>query len=360
MLLIISQTTLLSQDSILYARIGVYGGINFNFHSADFTKLKDIDNCCPAFESGAGNGINTGLLYEMPISKSSLLGVRLGLISFNGTLINREPTMLIVDKRLASGEFTHTLNSYYTNLGLEPYFSYRPFYDLFLSVGLRAGVNIKSEFDQKEEITKPSGVGTFFDKDSNDTFSRIRNQASGDIPEAIPTIFHLFFAAGYELPLNKNRTMLLVPEMQLYLGLNEFVKETNWYAGAFRIGVSLKYSLKKRDSEIELENDIEDDTDTFRMSSNALFYKQRKRTTEAIASLQENHKYDNNYINNTLHQKQTEFSQLLNPLIFVNNEGINQKKFYLKIYPTNFCNESISLCNQVFSMNTFILKKRTE
>lgn len=261
LLIIIIFAPALSEDNVLDSRYGIYGAFNFNFHSADFNKLRDIPNCCPQFENGSGTGLNIGALYEVPLSKQLLLGFRFGYMTLDGELTNTESTLVIVNRRLASGEFTHTMIGKFSNIGIEPYFSYQLFNDFFLGVGLRFGANLTATYNQKEEITKPASVGTFADSLGNDTYSRTRNVRSGDIPDAVSPINHLIFRANYDLPLNKDRSMLLSPEMAFYVSLNEFVKETSWKVGTLSLGLSIKYSPKSFQKKIEeFKEDIIIDT----------------------------------------------------------------------------------------------------
>ena len=65
---------------------GIFGGYNANIHIADFSKIPDVPNCCPQFDNGFGSGFNFGFLFDNKIDESFFWGLRLGIISLNGTL----------------------------------------------------------------------------------------------------------------------------------------------------------------------------------------------------------------------------------------------------------------------------------
>ncbi len=265
----LSHCCLMAQEDTLRVRYGAYGGVNYNLHSADFYKLKGIPNCCPEFESGTGIGFNAGLLFEMPLNSSLLLGGKLGFMAFNGELSKTEPTTIILETELTPGEFTHTMEGLFGNIGLEPYVSYNLWKGLFVAAGIRAGVNVNADYDQKEEITKPEGAGTFLDSLGNDTHSRIRNGLDGEIPDAASFIAHAFAGVSWELPLNKNGTLFLAPELYYYVGLNEFVTDTDWKVSSLRGSIALKFSPKPKHEIIE-EYREEYEIDTIRISKEGI------------------------------------------------------------------------------------------
>lgn len=229
-----------SKDTLNH-KLGVYGGYNLNFHTADFYKLAGIPNCCPEFRDGTGSGINAGILYEMRLSNQLWLGSRLGLITLNGTLKNDELTTIITQSGPTTGVFEHKMEGMFLNIGLEPSIIYNPYGGLFLSGGIRLGLNISNQYDQVETITKPEGVGTFIDSLGNDTGLRTRNKFSGEIPNA--NSFQIFATAGisYEIPLNKSNSLRAAPEIQYYFPIIELVENTKWKINSLRLGLALKY-----------------------------------------------------------------------------------------------------------------------
>ena len=220
---------------------GLFGGVNFNMNTADFNKLSGIPNCCPQFESGSGIGYSFGLLYDYKLSSSLFIGGRIGYSIFNGDLDKPEKTTIISEGSYVTGEFTHYMYGEFSNLGIEPIITYTPIDNLMLSAGIRLSTNLSYTFEQREELTSPSGVGTFIDSLGNDTRSRVRNVANGEIPNANSFQMFLLAGIGYELPLNKDNSYRLVPEVFYHQNLTEFVQNTSWNINSLRVGVSLKY-----------------------------------------------------------------------------------------------------------------------
>jgi hypothetical protein len=239
LLLVFSLSSAYSQEPS--SKFGIYGGINLNSHTADFYKLQGIPNCCPAFEDGDGAGYNLGILYEYRLTGNFLLGARLGIITLDGELIRSEPTTIITESGPEASAFVHKLNGYFTNIGFEPSVIYNPFGGLLLSLGTRLGSNITTNYDQVETLTKPD-YGTFLDSLGNDTFSRKRNEYSGEIPNSVSFQLALLGSVSYELPLNSSGSLLLAPEIAYYFPITELVEDTDWKVSALRAGLTLKYA----------------------------------------------------------------------------------------------------------------------
>jgi len=223
-------------------KFGIFGGMNYNLHNADFNKLAGIPNCCPRFESGSGYGFNAGLLHEFRLSRQLWFGTRLGVLTLDGFLKNEEFTTILTETGPIQGAFEHKLEAAFLNLGIEPTLVYNPFGGLLINGGLRFGLNLIKNYDQIETITKPDGVGTFLDELGNDSGLRTRNKFSGEIPNALP--FQIFALGGisYELPLNKSNSLMVAPEIQYYFPINEMVENTHWKVNSFRLGLALKYA----------------------------------------------------------------------------------------------------------------------
>ena len=75
----------LSQVPEINHKLGIYGGLNLNSHTADFYKLQGIPNCCPAFEDGSGMVFNAGILCENRLTGNFLERDRSGINSWEIT-----------------------------------------------------------------------------------------------------------------------------------------------------------------------------------------------------------------------------------------------------------------------------------
>ncbi len=257
-LLFISSNSLISNEN--KDKIGIYGGLNFNMHTADFYKLKGIPNCCPDFESGTGFGFNAGLLYEYRIGNKLWIGGRIGLMTLDGELIREEETTIILENGPADGIFEHSMTGSFMNAGFEPTVIFNPFSEFFISAGARFGMNLTYDYDQIERITEPAGAGTFMDSLGNDTRSRTRNDYDGEIPDAIPFQIGLIGTFSYELPLNTKGSLKLAPELSFYYSITELVKNTDWRVNSIRAGLAIKYAPVTgpvKEEKFEREYDID-------------------------------------------------------------------------------------------------------
>ena len=218
-------------------RIGLFGHININQFKSNFTKFPEIPNCCPKFTNGGGLGFRAGLLYE----HDSFWSVRAGLSNLSGEFSYKEKTNIIPNGTSVEGEFEHIINTDLMAIFLQPLFNYWINEQFLLNIGFDLSYLITSDFSQKEQISKPVGVGTFLDSLGNDTYSRIRNQFSGKIPDVSSMLMSITVGASYNLPLNKKNSLFLAPEFYFSYGLNNVVKSIEWKINTFSLGLALKY-----------------------------------------------------------------------------------------------------------------------
>ncbi len=226
-----------SSSDTLRPRYGFFAGVGLNLHSAAFSKLPGVPNCCPKFESGSGFGPLFGLLYETPVADDMLIGFRAGYSNRSGLLSDIEETTVIVNLQPVTGEFEHTIDAGLAVLFLEPTFSYQVSDNLFATIGVAAGTYIQKSFRQKEEIVKPAKTGVF-----PGTQSRVRNEISGDIDEMTQLDLAVSAGVSYELPLNKDGTLLLAPELKFYYGITNVVSSLDWKISSVSAGVAIKYT----------------------------------------------------------------------------------------------------------------------
>ncbi|MBL8004111.1 MAG: OmpA family protein [Candidatus Kapabacteria bacterium] len=236
-------TTLVYTQDTPNTKIGIFGHYLLSIHSADFSNLPGIPNCCPRFESGSGSGYTFGGLLEVPISNKFLLGARVGIQSIGATLKADEGTTIIVDGVARRGTFTHSVESSLSNIGIDGLFIWNPVKKLYFSTGLRFGMVSSSTFAQEERITTPANGATFLDSNGNDSRQRVRNVFSGEIPQANGTYMGMLLGMAYEFPLNKSKSLLISPELFYQIGLTSVASEMNWNANGLRAGLALKYEF---------------------------------------------------------------------------------------------------------------------
>jgi outer membrane protein OmpA-like peptidoglycan-associated protein len=217
-------------------RYGVVGGVNMNVHTADFTALPGVPNCCDGFKSGFGFAPSAGVLYEMPLSTQLLLGVRAGYSSQSALLSRDESTTVEMDGDAVPMTIEHTIDASLGSIGIEPMIGYRLGERFSLMGGFRAAFNMTKEYQQQEKIGDDTPRGTF------ENGRRIRHESSGEIPGASSMQAALLLGGSYELPLNASGTMLAAPEILFSYGLTPVADGLSWNTHAVRAGIALKYS----------------------------------------------------------------------------------------------------------------------
>jgi len=234
-----AQSDFIESSSIRY---GIFSHYNYNQVIAGFKELPGIPNCCPEFDNGSGTGFSLGIFadYELPYSLRT--GLRMGISSLNNKLSTIEGTIVRVGPDLVTGKFEHSIDASILDLSFEPFLAYNPVFGINLTAGVSIGYLITKNFHQEERIVEPADRGVFVE-----TNTRIRIDTSGVIPGANDIISSLFVGIGYELPLNREGSLMLVPELYYYLGLSNIVKEVKWKINSIRAGISIVYSPKIRE-----------------------------------------------------------------------------------------------------------------
>lgn len=246
-LLVISASSVQSADSLQW-RAGIFGGAGINVHSSDFMQLPSIPSCCKKYTGGLGFGYSLGGLFEYPINDNFIIGFRASFRDISGDLTSKEPATLYSKYYTPTrGAFSHNLLADISEIGFAPMLIWRPLPNLNLHAGVRYASTVNAEYEQYE---KTEGDYIF-----TDTRTNTRNEYAGDIPEAAESGFSLILGAGYELPINEKKTLLLQPELFYMQGFTSMLENSPWHIGQISAGLALKYSppIKQR---IEIEQDI--------------------------------------------------------------------------------------------------------
>lgn len=236
-----------SQDKIisLGSGYGAFANYNLNYYKADFYHLPDVPNCCPKFESGSGSGMSLGLVYDKPLANIFGIQLRAGYSGLNGSFSVPEASTFALNDSTIQGEFEHNLDIKLATVGIEPMFYYKIFGNLKLNIGFNAALLITKKYNQIEQITKPIDKGTFLNALGQDSKSRERFHFSGDINQANSFQLSISGGIGYEMPLNKDRSLILNPEIFYNYGITPVIKSYVWNVNFLRIGFALLYSTTK-------------------------------------------------------------------------------------------------------------------
>lgn len=216
-------------------KIGVHGGFNWNFHSADFKELPGVENCCPVFEGGRGNGLSGGLTYEYIFAPQLSIGIKAMYSQLDAVLKGLQPTDVVAEDTIRPGEFEHSIMADISVVSLAPVIIFNPAGRLYLQAGVRFGGIITKQYRQQEKITQPAS-GVF-----KENGRRIRNERSGEIPQAGSFQSSLLFGAYHEFPLNRPATILLSPELLFQLTFSEIIANTAWRTNLVTAGITIKY-----------------------------------------------------------------------------------------------------------------------
>lgn len=219
--------------SQLRSAIGVVGNFNFNLHRADFRAFPGVPSCCPAYEGGSGSGLTLGVLYEVPLAEQLRLAIRGVYSSQSGTLTRTESATLAGN---VPGIFEHRVESSLANVGIEPWMQYNVVSRLWVGIGVRAAFVTSSNFSQTEVITEPS-TGTF----ANGMRSRNVVPTQG-IPDANRISAGLVAGVSLDVPLNRDATLLLAPELTYCYSVTSVVRGIDWSVDQLRFGASIKWS----------------------------------------------------------------------------------------------------------------------
>ena len=219
---------------------GIYAGLNYNMHYADFRTLPGIPGCCPRYERGDGIGINAGFYYSFPIGDEYELSFKAQYIMLNGLLSKQEPIFIMKpDSSGGSNEFfEHTIDGTISSLAFLPQFNIRLGDQLRAHFGGRFGFLMQKSFHSKEVLL--ANWGRF-----PDVNSRTRHDTSGDIPEAASFELGLYAGLSYDLPISSSYEWFLVPEVDYSIGVTNVAKVDRWSVNTFGGSIGIKYAPRK-------------------------------------------------------------------------------------------------------------------
>lgn len=230
-----AQDTLNSYFNYKASAFGIYGGINFNQHFTEFSKLPGTYDCCPDYKDGSGTGFSIGALYSMPLADFLMFDVRLGYFTRDGLLISDEPVVLNYKGDKYDGIFEHSIDAGLGSLSLETIFGFKIWKGLKANVGLHAGYVVSKTYTSKETIKEPSD-GTF------ENGLRERLVQTGDIQDAQSIEFSPLVGLSYDIPLDARQVWYLTPELAYNYGLVDVLNDSTWKVNTFHVGLAVKYA----------------------------------------------------------------------------------------------------------------------
>ncbi len=233
----------------------IEGGVNG--HDVNFQHLPGVPNCCPQFTAGLGANFSFGVHVDLPVDTGVWFGLTVLRSSLDATIARDEYTPVIVNGVLEDGIIRHEVNSRIRLWGAELHYLVSLGGRWLGTAGIEGGVISEATYTQQETITDPVGVGTFLDSLGRDSHSRVRAQAHGSIPGAASLYLAPTIGVRRELPLNRNGTLLLVPQLTAAAGVTPIASQLTWRASSLRIGASLEIAPREFYDERHVREEID-------------------------------------------------------------------------------------------------------
>ncbi|MDC1069065.1 outer membrane beta-barrel protein, partial [Candidatus Kapabacteria bacterium] len=183
-------------------RYGGFARYGSSINLAGFSKLPNTPSCCPEYTTSIGTSIHVGGLMDYVVDYNWGLNFRAYLELINTDFESMENTMVSVNGVETIGQFTHYLNTNFTNIAFDLNAYFLPETNLTVYGGLSLSLITKSDFSQYEQITKPSDIGIFVEEGT-----RIRNPFDGEIQDVSNFQLGLNIGASYRFPLNKTNSL---------------------------------------------------------------------------------------------------------------------------------------------------------
>lgn len=228
-----SQTNI--DTNALKPKFGVYGQYGLAFHFADFAKLPNTQSCCGGFSTEIGTTFGGGLVVDIPLDYDYIIELRAGYSQVTANFYSELNTDVIVNGLIQQGVFSYNLNTSLAKVDFDAMFSYRVAENIFLNGGPSFGLLLSSDYSQWEQVEKPSDRGVFPGE------GRVRNQFGGEIENLSSLLFGLTVGIDYQLPMNRNNSLFLVPGIYYSHKFNNVVSDLSWNIGELKAGVALKY-----------------------------------------------------------------------------------------------------------------------
>lgn len=218
----------LSQDSQMPSSIGVYAGLNLNMHSPSFNMiLNPYFNTSAKFNLNANSyGLNTGGIFNYPLSGKFVLSLRAGYNGLSGSLSGNSQNVA------GDSVSIHTFESKLNYIELSPTIQFHnilPLKNLYFLAGIETGIPVSPSYTQTAHYTKPNIPIDI----------KIANNAA--LSNASTRIA---IAAGLGYVYRLSNTLALAPELGFRFPFNNVSSDyKTWNVPQIRLSLSLLFSL---------------------------------------------------------------------------------------------------------------------
>ncbi len=238
LLMLVSLGSSAEENQRKVLQFGIFGAYGWSSHNVSFTSLDGIPNCCPSFKEGKGSGFSFGANMKIPIHDKFLFDFRLGHFNKSGLLRAVETEMISVDYKPYLGEYEHTIDTDINTIGIWTGLTFNLLSSLNFSIGSVFDIVYSDSFDQQEKIINPIDKGTFFN-----TGTSVRNKTNGSIPNINRLATSIYLNLSYELPMNSDGSLKMIPELSYMHAISNTVVKAPWTINNTSLGISLNYVI---------------------------------------------------------------------------------------------------------------------
>ena len=199
-------------------------------HVADFNNLPGVPKAEARF--GDTSEINFALhgFVEFPLRSTFHAGLRAEYQSYQPHFRAFEPTTILANDAPFNTFFTHDLLTEFNAIAFEPYLAWRRPYWPWLTLGAHLSMFASTNYDQQQRL--PTGTGLVYEFPAkNGPIEFVNWQAS------------LHAGLGYDIPIG-GADAVIRPSVDLLIGLNNIVEETEWKTWSIRGGVALAFGAR--------------------------------------------------------------------------------------------------------------------
>ncbi len=193
----------------------------------------------PAFSADGGFEAGIQAQASIPLSQTWQLRLACGISHFSGSLLSAEQTNFSIDGVDTPGTINHSLDASLNSLLLAPSIQWRLASRLWLSAGPTVGFVLSSDYELAQTIVSPPGQ-VFELSGSNSVIT-----GSGSLPGVHSVIPALNIGLIYDLPLDREASMLLRPELRYRQPFTTLAADIDWSVSSLSVGLAFEFSPRK-------------------------------------------------------------------------------------------------------------------
>lgn len=210
----------------------------YGLYPAGFSKIPEVNGCCPKDYSGSGSGFGLTANYIFYKYNDWEFGSGVSYIYKNPDMNAYEEQLISINDKPYNGKIKYNLNLKLNYLSPSLNISYKASSLFHLDFSAYMGLNFKSNFSSYESIDSPADRGVFID-----TKTRTRNTRTGELTSVNKMIYGASLAISSETPLNMNYKSFLKPYLAFDYNFNSLLKDYKINNYGIRIGLAVKYNF---------------------------------------------------------------------------------------------------------------------